>query len=146
MNCPECNSSIKVKAGKVENKQRYKCKECGCNYYSVEIKPTVKPKPQKRQALHLYLEGLDSHSIGKILGVSDESVSKWIKEFGQKIQELRPENQQVEMVEVNKLHSYVGSKKNNAGYKLLLIDTTKDAPISLLATKGTKQQKNAGKK
>jgi len=26
------NSSIKVKSGKTKGRQRYKCKECGCNY------------------------------------------------------------------------------------------------------------------
>jgi len=52
----------------------------------------------------LYLEGLGFRSIGRILGVSNVSVLKWIREFGQKAQELNRENQQIEMVEVDKMH------------------------------------------
>ena len=54
MNCPKCNSSVKVKSGKIKGRQRYRCKECGCNY-SVEMKSTAKPKSVKRQALYMYL-------------------------------------------------------------------------------------------
>ena len=150
MKCPKCNGSM-VKGGTIKDKQRYKCKECGYNYYSVETKSTTKPKSLKiqRLALHLYLEGLDSHSIGKILGVSNVSMLKWIKEFGQKIQELNTENKenkQIEIVEIDKMHSYVASKKTTVGCRMLLIDMEKDSLISLLAAKGTKQQKNFGKR
>jgi transposase-like protein len=59
-----------VKSGKVKGKQRYKCKDCGC-HYSVELKSTAKSKAMKKQALHLYLEGLGFRSIGRFLGVSN---------------------------------------------------------------------------
>jgi transposase-like protein len=138
MNCPKCNSPIKVKSGKMKGKQRYRCKECGCNY-SVELKSTAKPNSLKRLALHMYLEGLGFRSIGRILGVSHVSVFIWIREFGQKVRELNTENQQIKMVEVDEIYSYVGSKKTAVGYKLLLIDIEKDSLISLLATGETKQ-------
>ena len=109
MNCPKCNSSNKVKSGKIKDRQRYKCKECGCNY-TVEIKSTAKPKSQKKLALHLYLEGLGFRSIGRILGVSNVSVLNWIRDFGKKIQELNSESQQIEIVEVDEMHTYIGKK------------------------------------
>jgi transposase-like protein len=31
MHSPKCGSDNKVKSGKVNPRQRYKCKECGCN-------------------------------------------------------------------------------------------------------------------
>ena len=133
-----------MKSGKIKDKQRYKCKKCGCNY-TVEIKSTAKPKYLKKQALHLYLEGLGFRSIGRFLGVSNVSVLNWIRDFGQKVQELNLENQQIEMVEVDEMHSYIGQKKTSVGYGLLLIDMGKDSSISLLATEETKQQKNFGK-
>jgi transposase-like protein len=144
MNCPKCNSSIKVKSGKLKGRQRYRCKECGCNY-SVEMKSTAKPKSLKRLALHMYLEGLGFRAIGRILGVSNVSVLKWIREFGQQVRELSTEKQHIDMVEVDELHSYIGSKKTTVGYGLLLIDMEKDSLISLLAAEGTKQQKSFGK-
>jgi transposase-like protein len=145
MNCPKCNCSRSIKSGKIKDRQRYKCKECGCNY-TVELKSTAKPKSQKKQALHLYLEGLGFRSIGRILGVGNVSVLNWIRDFGKKVQELNSESQQIEMVEVDEMHSYIGSKKTTVGYGLLLIDMEKDSSISLLATGETKQRKNFGKR
>ena len=151
MKCPKCICSS-VKSGKIKDKQRYKCKDCGCNY-TVEIKSTAKPKFQKKQALHLYLEGLGFRSIGRILGVSNVSVLNWIRDFGNKVQELHSDSQQIKMVEVDEILSYVGSKKTTAGYgrlvsevePFLLIDMEKDSSISLLAAEEMKQRKSFGK-
>jgi hypothetical protein len=49
------------------------------------------------------------------------------------------------MVEVDEMHSCIGSKKTTVGYGLLLIDMEKDSSISLLATEVTKRQKSSGK-
>jgi len=145
MNCSKCNCDMRVKSGIINGRQRYKCKGCGCNY-TVEIKSTAKPKSLKKQALHLYLEGLGFRSTGRFLGVSNVSILNWIRDFGKKVQELHAESKQIEMVEVDEMHSYVGSKKTTVGFGLLLIDMEKDSSISLLATGATKRQKNFGKK
>jgi hypothetical protein len=100
----------------------------------------------KKQALHLYLEGLGFRSIGRFLGVSNVSVLNWIRSFGKEVQELNSEGQEIEMVEVDEMHSCIGSKKTAAGYGLLLTDMGKDSSISLLATEATKRQENFGKR
>jgi transposase-like protein len=110
MNCPKCNCSKSVKSGKIKERQRYKCKECNFNY-TVELKSTARPKSQKRQALHLYLEGLGFRSIGRILSVSNVSVLNWIRDFGKKVQELNSDSQKIEIVEVDEMHSYISQKK-----------------------------------
>ena len=74
------------------------------------------------------------------------SVLSWIIDFGKKVQELNSDSQQIEMVEVDEMHSYIGSKKTTVGYGLLLIDMGKDLSILLLATGEMKQQKNFGKR
>ena len=99
----------------------------------------------KKQALHLYLEGLGFRSIGRFLGVSNVSVLNRIRSFGKEVQELSAQNQAIEMVEVDEMHSYIGSKKTSAGYGLLLIDMGKDSSTSLLAIEATKRQKNFGR-
>jgi hypothetical protein len=100
----------------------------------------------KKQALHLYLEGLGFRSIGRFLGVSNVSVLNWIRSFGKEVQELSSESREIEMVEVDEMHSYIGSKKTTVGYGLLLIDMEKDSSTSLLVTGATKQRKNFGKR
>jgi transposase-like protein len=42
MNCPKCESANYCKDGKVQGRQRYRCKEC--HYHSVEKKPDGKPE------------------------------------------------------------------------------------------------------
>jgi len=145
MNCSKCNSPDRVKSGKIKDRQRYKCKQCGCNY-TVELKSTAKPKSQKKQALHLYLEGLGFRSIGRILDVSNVSVLNWIRDFGKKVQDLHASSKEIEMVEVDEMHSYIGSKKTTVGFGLLLIDMGKDSSTSLLATEETKQQQRFGQR
>ena len=145
MKCTKCLCERRVKSGRVNGVQRFKCKMCGCNY-TVELKSTAKPKSLKKQALHLYLEGLGFRSIGRFLGVRNVSVLNWIRSFGKEAEKLNAESKEIEMVEVDEMHSYIGSKKTIAGYGLLLIDMEKDSSTSLLATGATRQQRNFGKK
>ena len=145
MNCPKCKSDQKIKTGIIKSRQRYKCKGCGY-HFTVELKSTAKPLSIKKAALHLYLEGLGFRSIGRFLGVSNVSVLKWIRSFGKEIHALHSESGEIEMVEVDEMHSYIGSKKTTVGYGLLLIDMEKDSSISLLATGVMKQQGSFGKR
>lgn len=143
MNCPRCSSNAYIKSGKVKSRQRYKCKKCSF-HYSVELKSTSKSRSIKKYALQLYLEGLGFRSIGRILNVSNVSVLNWIRGFGKEVESLRAGNSEIDFVELDEMHSYVGSKKTTVGFGLLLIDMEKDSSISLLATEAPKQQKNYG--
>lgn len=143
MNCPRCKSSSHKKNGKIVGRQRYKCHDCGYNY-SVEIKSTASPMSVKRQALQLYLEGLGFRSIGRFLGVSHVSVQKWIQKFGSELEELKSENE-ISIVELDEMHTYIGNKKTTAGSGLLLIEMGKNSSTVLLAAGEQKQDKNSGK-
>ncbi len=125
MNCPRCNSSSHKKNGIVGGRQRYKCHDCGYNY-TVELKSTAFSAFVKRQALQLYLEGLGFRSIGRFLGVSHVSVQRWIKKFGQELEALKSENE-ISIVEMDEMHTYIVNKKNIAGSGLLLIELGKRA-------------------
>ena len=98
----------------------------------------------KKAALHLYLEGLGFRSIGRFLGVSNVSVLQWIRSFGKAIHDLFSESKEIEIVEVDEMHSYIGSKKTAVGYGLLLIDMGSDSSISLLATEAIGQHQSFG--
>ncbi len=117
-NCPKCHSEDCTKDGIVKGKQRYKCKSCGYRHTVSHrgISPDI-----KRQALELYLEGLGFRSIGRFLKCSHVSVYYWIKAYGESIEGLRSQAG-VEIVEMDEMHTYIGSKKTIAGSGLLLID------------------------
>jgi transposase len=143
MNCPRCKSPDHKKNGKVDARQRYKCNVCGYNY-SVEIKSTASSASVKRRALQLYLEGLGFRSIGRFLGVSHVSVQKWIKKFGQDLEDLKSENE-ISIVELDEMHTYIGNKKNIAGSGLLLIELGKSSSTALLVAEERKLDNYFGK-
>ncbi|AKB32833.1 Mobile element protein [Methanosarcina siciliae HI350] len=94
--------------------------------------------------MQLYLEGLGFRSIGRFLGVSHVSVQKWIKKFGQEIEELKSENE-ISIVELDEMHTYIGNKKNIAGSGLLLIELGKSSSTALLVAEKRKLDNYSGK-
>ncbi len=107
-----------TKDGIVNEKQRYKCKSCG---YRHTVKHLGKSPDIKRQALQLYLEGLGFRSIGRFLNCSHVAVYNWIRAHGESIEPLRSDKD-IEVVELDEMHTYVGSKKTIVGSGLLLIE------------------------
>lgn len=143
MDCPRCKSSKHVKDGIVQNRQRYRCKDCGFRY-TVAKKSDVKTVEERRLALEMYLEGLGFRSIGRILRISHVTVYNWIKKWGEEV-ELPVRDEPVEIVELDEMHSYVGEKKTTVGYGLLLIDLEKGTSILSVATGRPKQGGGSGK-
>lgn len=143
MDCPKCKSSSYVKDGIVQNRQRYRCKECHYRY-TVAEKSDVKSPEIRRLALEMYLEGLGFRSIGRILRISYGTVYSWVKKWGDAV-ELPVSKEAVEIVELDEMHSYVGEKKTTVGYGLLLIDLEKGTSILSVGTDPPRQEKGSGK-
>jgi len=143
MNCPKCNSSEKCKDGFVLGRQRFRCKSCTYRY-SVERKSDVKSAETKKLALQMYLEGLGFRAIGRVLNINYATVYYWVKEWGSKVS-LPQSASTVEVVELDEMHSYVGSKKTTVGYGLLLIDIENGSSRLCVGAGEQKQEKNFGK-
>jgi transposase len=127
--CPKCKGLNFRKDGIVKSRQRYLCKDCK-HHFTVE--QIGKPSKIKRDALILYLEGLGFRSIGRFLNVSHVSVFNWIKSFGERLDEFRnPED--IEVIELDEMHTYIGSKKTIVGSGLLLIEMGTGSSIAKLA-------------
>jgi transposase-like protein len=109
MDCPRCNNKQRCKDGIVGGRQRYQCKSCRFRY-TVSHKSDVKPLSIKRKALQLYLEGLGFRAIGRILEISYGTVYQWVKAYGSEVS-LPKSKDQIEVVEMDEIHTYVGSKK-----------------------------------
>ena len=56
------------------------------------------------------LEGLGFRAIGRILKLSYGTVYQWVKEWGSKVELPKSENP-VAVMELDEMHTYVGSKK-----------------------------------
>ncbi len=140
--CPKCKSKNFRKDGIVKSKQRYLCKDCKHRFTVGQI---GKPNDLKRNALVLYLEGLGFRSIGRYLNVSHVAVFNWIKSFGEKLDEFRNPGD-IDVIELDEMHTYIGSKKTTAGYGLLLIEMGIGSSIVKLAQEEPKLEKGSGKK
>ena len=140
--CPKCGSTERVKNGHAKGRPRFRCKACGYDY-TVMQKSTAVSTSQKRLALQLYLEGLGFNSIGRVIGVSHVAVLKWIREYGKQAEELRSENE-ITVLEMDEMHSYIGSKKTISGFGLLLIDMEKDSSTAHWVPGELSQVRNSG--
>lgn len=130
MDCPKCQSSVFCKNGRAHNRQRYLCKKCSY-HYTVSQRSGTGNLSTKRQALELYLEGLGFRSIGRILNFSNVTILKWIRAFGEQLSKVKAERS-VRVMEIDEMHSYIGSKKTIAGYGLLLIEMKENSSTAYL--------------
>jgi transposase-like protein len=78
--CPQCQSKKVVRSGVINDKQRYKCKDCGYHFTVNKIGKQI-DMYYVTKALQLYLEGLTYREIERILGVSHVSVMNWVKKY-----------------------------------------------------------------
>ncbi len=76
--------------------------------------------------------------------MSHVSVQKLIKKFGQDLEDLKSENE-ISIVEMDEMHTYIGNKKNIAGSGLLLIELGKSSSTALLVAEEWKLENYSGK-
>ena len=122
----------------MKGRQRYKCKGCGYNY-TVDYEKTSAKDKKMRFALALYLEGLGFHSIARLLDVSHVTVMNWIKKFGASLSLIR-NPKPVKTMELDEMHTYLGSKKTTDGFGLALIERHENTLIWLLGTEAPPQE------
>lgn len=89
-------------------------------------------------ALEMYLESLGFRAIGLILKISYVTVCYWVKQWGENVS-LPQKEKCVNIVELDEMYTYVGSKKTAVGYGLLLINLEKGLSI-LSVTTGLPEQ------
>jgi len=142
MDCPKCQSDVFCKDGRAHNRQRYLCKKCKYRY-TVSQRSGTGNLSTKRHALELYLEGVGFRSIGRILNFSNVAILKWIRAFGEQLTSIKAERS-VQVMEIDEMHSYIGSKKTIAGYGLLLIEMQEDSSTAYLVAGELQPDKSFG--
>ena len=116
MKCPKCRSFSHIKSGIVRNKQRYKCKDCGCNYTQSTLSRT--PLDTRTYCIRLYLEGVGFRGISRLTGVAHTTVMRWVKKLGDDIERFREDTGEIEPVsvmELDEMWHFVQKKQTNVG-------------------------------
>ena len=99
MKCRKCDSEAIVKNGFMAGAQRYKCKKCSFQF--TRETPHGKPMKDKILALVLYLSGLSMNMTAKIIGVSVQTIMRWIRLFYDKFSEQPQYAKNIEEIEVD---------------------------------------------
>ena len=116
--CKKCQSPKTVKAGKVNGNQRFKCKDCGCQFQP--NRHHGRPEKTKRFAIILYLFGLSFRTIAKLTKTDLHAVYRWIREFAEEHYEKPEPKSKAVIVELDEMWHFIHSKKNSVGYGKLI--------------------------
>ncbi len=116
--CKKCKSSHVVKAGKIRGNQRYKCKECGCQFQPNRMKGRA--EGVKRLAVLLYLCGLSMRAIAKIVKTDVHAVYRWIRKFAEENYEKPEPKSEAVVVELDEMWHFIKKKKTNVGFGRLI--------------------------
>ena len=115
--CPKCQSANIIKNGTTRaGKQKYQCKECGT--YGT-LNPTVAYSPERKaEIMGAYHERSSLRGLERTFGVARQTVAKWLKEEANILPKMPPlaEAQPDDVLELDELWSFVGSKKTNDGF------------------------------
>ena len=120
MKCPRCQAARGVKNGTSRHgHQRWQC--LGCKKTFGEQDRRLVPPEKKAAALAQYLEGVGQRATERLLGVSHNSITNWVKkEVAGRVLKATPA-EKVAWVEADELWTYVAKKKMPAGSGGLLI-------------------------
>jgi transposase-like protein len=112
--CKRCHAAEYIKNGMVRGRQRYRCRQCACNFTAT--KPRGKPAAMKALALLLYAMGNMSFcGIGRLLQVSDVSVLRWVRAAALALPE--PEMPaDVAVVNLDEMHHFIKKRQTKHGF------------------------------
>ena len=126
MNCFKCGCEGLMKNGFVGGVQRYKCKNC--NYQATRFTPRGYSEKDKSLALLLYVSGVSMNRIGKIIGVTAQSVMRWIKASAALLKPRRTSlaSQETLVLEIDEMCHFLKKRAKNSGFGRFMIVSLED--------------------
>jgi len=110
MNCPRGDSSKIRKLGYQDEKQRFKCNECG-RVWRASSTQRGYPTEVKQLCIKMYLSGMGFRGIERVTESHHTTIIDWVREAEAQLTEDE-EAGLPEVAELDKLQTFVGSKKN----------------------------------
>ena len=104
--CPKCKCAEVVKNGKINEKQRFKCKKCSFQF--TRLTPRGYADSEKSFAVVLYNLELSMNAI---------------------VNYEKPVPKDAIIVELDEMWHYLGSKKNSSGYGKLIAEKLENSSI-----------------
>ena len=144
MECKHCGSKEYFKNGNTNGFHRYNCKSCKRNWTLSQGK--AYSMDMRLQALKLYLEGLGFRSIGRILGISNVTVLKWIRAMGENLFQAgalwkNTNVKAVSQIQLDEFWHYTKKKEVSFGFGLLYLNQ-QNKFLPFFVVNGPKNQQN----
>lgn len=114
--CPHCQrTDQQVKVGRnASGSQRYLCKVCH-RKYTPEPNSRGYPEALRRQAVQMYVDGMNFRRIARTLGVAHRSVINWVNAHAERLPEQPPvPADPLAVNELDELFTFIGSKKTKS--------------------------------
>jgi len=125
--CKNCQSSRYVKSGHTRGMQRYKCKDCGCQFTNTKRRGVHPALKSFAIVLYAYC-GVSMGRIARLYKISTVAVLKWIKAAALEAKPINPVSESG-IVMINEVWHFVngkkikhGSGKPLMGYRIDLLD------------------------
>jgi transposase len=111
--CKNCKKSNYTKAGFVMGEQRFRCKDCGCQF--VPTRHHGKSEKEKLIAVWLYSHGFSFRTIAKFLKISVRSAYVWVKTFAENNHTKPIPKDNSVIIELDEMWHFLNSKKDKFG-------------------------------
>ncbi len=84
--CKECGGTQVVKNGVIDARQRYKCKECGCNFRAGDARTRLEVQAKRAFCILFYSMAQGSYRLlARILRMSHTQIYQWIALLDEKL-------------------------------------------------------------
>ena len=102
--CPKCEVKCKqwVHGKTTKGNVRYRCSYC--NHTHIYDEPKYS-ETFKKHAIKLYLEGLSSRAVGRILGIGPHTTRRWLKKYSNELPEIK--EMKFTTAEMDELYTYI---------------------------------------
>jgi transposase-like protein len=92
--------------------QRYLCMHCHCKY-TPEPKRHGYPDNMRKQAVQMYVDGINLRRIARHFGIHHRTVSLWVQASAASLPEA-PVPKEVKTAEMDELFTFIGKKKTGS--------------------------------
>ena len=114
-NCKRCNAEKTVKSGKVRQKQRYRCNECGYHFVEGDERTNDKIAAKKAMCVLIYSMGKGAfRMLAKIFDSHPSQVYRWVRQAGASLPDPKVADDIQEM-EFDEMWHFLQKKRTNCG-------------------------------
>src|SRR5688500_2268127 len=111
--CPACSGAALIRSGHACGRQRWRCKGCGRQF--TRTTPRGKPAEVKQTAVALYGTGLSMNAIGKRIGVSAQSVMRWLRRHAEAHCPKPVPAERAAVVEIDEMGHFLAKRRTSSG-------------------------------